>query len=108
MSSASYAHTRDEDKKLISQALEISEPTTETLSTTRTSDEPEIESVVEIEPEKTDDKPATAVVAKKKTKVDSSYYSVNKFNFLFYLMYKMKYTEEGNKSKDKSKKAQTE
>lgn len=26
---------------------------------------------------------------------DSSYYSVNKFNFLFYLVYKIKYTDDG-------------
>lgn len=37
----------------------------------------------------------------KNVEVDSSYYSVNKFNFLFYLMYKLKYTEEGNRIQPK-------
>ena len=29
---------------------------------------------------------------------DSSYYSVNKFNFLFYFVYKMKYMDEGSEA----------
>ncbi|MGL1886681.1 MAG: hypothetical protein OCD76_09215 [Reichenbachiella sp.] len=33
---------------------------------------------------------------KKESDVDSSYYSVNKFNYLFYFMYKVNYLMEGD------------
>jgi len=79
------AASEDEDNKLISQAMTISEPVIERTSTT---------SMERIAP--TEKKETEAIEVN--TKVDSSYYSVNKFNFVFYLMYKLKYLDEDNSS----------
>ncbi len=81
-SSTAYAGPKDEDKKFVSQAMKMSEPSTGSLNTPKKSTE---------EPK---ERPNENLKETKNTEVDSSYYSVNKFNFLFYLMYKLKYTEE--------------
>lgn len=82
------ARSNDEDNKFISQALKISEPSPGSVSPNKTTDNQANE-----KPEMTKET--------KNVEVDSSYYSVNKFNFLFYLMYKLKYTEEGNRIQPK-------
>lgn len=78
-----HAFSDDEDNKLISQALTISDPAVEK--------EPSKEKL-----EATEKEDSEIIEVKTNTKVDSSYYSVNKFNFVFYLMYKLKYLEEEN------------
>ncbi|MFT7031559.1 MAG: hypothetical protein ACJA2S_000049 [Cyclobacteriaceae bacterium] len=79
------ASSDDEDNKLISQAMTISEPVIERTSTTSK------EKIALTESKETE-------TIEVNTKVDSSYYSVNKFNFVFYLMYKLKYLDEDNSS----------
>lgn len=80
-----HASSDDEDNKVISQSLTISEPV--------------IEKVSSPSKEKLEFKPkndSNTIEVKVDSKVDSSYYSVNKFNFVFYLMYKLKYLDEDN------------
>tara|TARA_R110002072_G_scaffold78309_2_gene181638 strand:- start:507 stop:842 length:336 start_codon:yes stop_codon:yes gene_type:complete len=75
-----FADSNEEDSKYISQALKTAEPSAGSLSPIK----------------KTETKESTNLELtqeKKTSEIDSSYYSINKFNFLFYLMYKLKYTE---------------
>ena len=74
------ADSNEEDSKYISQALKTAEPSAGSLSPVKKAETKESTSL-ELTQEK------------KTSEVDSSYYSINKFNFLFYLMYKLKYTE---------------
>ena len=80
-----HASSDDEDNKLISQAMTISEPVIERTSS------PAKEKL-----ELTQKNDLETIEVKTNSKVDSSYYSVNKFNFVFYLMYKLKYLDEDN------------
>lgn len=68
---------------MISQVLEVPEPSAGNVAS------PEPASSAPQESQKMTKNTETS-------EVDSSYYSVNKFNFLFYLMYKLKYSEEKN------------
>ncbi|MEQ6120046.1 hypothetical protein [Reichenbachiella sp. MALMAid0571] len=84
-----FADSNDEDSMYISQALKTTEPSAGSLSPVK---KPEIKEPSNLE----------MTQEKKNTEIDSSYYSVNKFNFLFYLMYKLKYTENENPIEQKT------
>ncbi|MFY0655001.1 MAG: hypothetical protein JXQ96_23420 [Cyclobacteriaceae bacterium] len=77
-----YANSNNEENNLISQALNTTEPSAGNVSDSDTSEAVKVDKNQEI------------TQVKKDTEVDSSMYSVNKFNFLFYLMYKHKYKED--------------
>ena len=80
LSFTGFANSNDKEL-LISQVLEVSEPSAGNVSPVDRAAESTVQESQEVS-------------QSAKSEVDSSYYSVNKFNFLFYLMYKLKYSEE--------------